>query len=144
MRISDWSSDACSSDLASRSAASNASADGTRTSGCTPVPSQLPPLNGLTGEPVGTNTASPSRVATGAPALAAPPLTSPTIVARPACCQVLANDSAAAPVRALTTPYIDHVGRGLSYTSGGSPLCVPVRLWTGSSISVPAGPKALA
>src|SRR3546814_4686828 len=41
---------------ASRSAASNASADGTRTSGCTPVPSQLPPLNGLTGEPVGTNT----------------------------------------------------------------------------------------
>src|SRR3546814_1048636 len=54
---------------ASRSAASNASADGTRTSGCTPVPSQLPPLNGLTGEPVGTNTASPSRVATGAPGL---------------------------------------------------------------------------
>src|SRR3546814_9171840 len=50
---------------ASRSAASNASADGTRTSGCTPVPSQLPPLNGLTGEPVGTNTASPSRVAPG-------------------------------------------------------------------------------
>src|SRR3546814_63829 len=73
---------------ASRSAASHASVDGTRTSGCTPVPSQLPPLNGLTGEPVGTNTASPSRVATGAPGLAAPPLASPTIVARPACCSV--------------------------------------------------------
>src|SRR3546814_16765354 len=49
---------------ASRSAASNASADGTRTSGCTPVPSQLSPLNGLTGEPVGTNTASPDRKST--------------------------------------------------------------------------------
>ena len=60
----------------------SASADAAATSGCTPLPSQLPLVIGLTGEPVDTNTLKPSSSGNGRPGLAAPPLASPTTVAR--------------------------------------------------------------